>query len=123
MEIDSSQSMMTPVGGLDPIESARLQTPPGSGGALNKDEQLQAAAKQFEGIFLQQILKQMQETMQEASFDPEDSSNGQVDALYCTFLTDAVSQQGGVGLWEKIYDQMKQMSALGGDSQTIDAGV
>jgi flagellar protein FlgJ len=81
-----------------------------------KDEELKAVARQFESIFINQVLKQMQETIQESSFDPEDSSNEQVHGMYCTFLADAVSERGGVGLWEKIYEQLK-------NSQTPDVPV
>ncbi len=76
-----------------------------------KDEELRAVARQFESIFINQVLKQMQETIQESSFDPEDSSNEQVHGMYCTFLADAVSERGGVGLWEKIYEQLKNSQA------------
>lgn len=72
----------------------------------SQHEELKAAAKKFEGVFVRQILKQMQETIENASFDPEDSSNQQIHGMYCNFLGDMISQQGGFGLWEKIYEQM-----------------
>jgi Rod binding domain-containing protein len=92
-------------------------------GSANKDEQLKAAARQFESVFVNQILKQMQETIQEASFDPEDSSNQQVHGMYCTFLADAVSERGGFGLWETIYEQLSQQQAAAGGAETVDAKV
>jgi flagellar protein FlgJ len=91
--------------------------------SCGKDEQLKAAAKQFEAVFVNQILKQMQDTIQEASFDPEDSSNQQVHGMYCTFLADAVSERGGFGLWETIYEQLSQQQASAGGAETVDAKV
>lgn len=83
-----------------------------SGEAGRKLEQLEAAAKNFEGIFVQQILKQMQETIENASFDPDDNAGKQVHSMYTTFMADAISQQGGFGMWEQIYDQLVQTEGL-----------
>ncbi|MCE5186741.1 MAG: rod-binding protein [Planctomycetaceae bacterium] len=98
--------LQQPNAGLD-IAAGGVESAPRSSG---KAQQLEAAARQFEGVFIQQILKQMQETIEESSFDPEDSSNGQVHGMYCTFLADAISQRGGVGLWEQIYDQLNRLT-------------
>ncbi|MHC5100343.1 MAG: hypothetical protein ACYSOG_00730 [Planctomycetota bacterium] len=54
-----------------------------------------------------------------ASFDPDDSSNEQVHSLYCTFLADSVSQSGGFGLWETIYEQMADTAGLNSGSQAV----
>lgn len=91
--------------------------------SCDKDEQLKAAARQFEAVFVNQILKQMQETIQESSFDPEDSSNQQVHGMYCTFMADAVSERGGFGLWETIYEQLRDNPSGGGGAETLDATV
>jgi len=109
--------------GLEALNSARqaaLRTAIEPGG---KDEELKAAARQFEAVFVNQILKQMQETIQEASFDPEDSSGAQVHGMYCTFLADAVSERGGFGLWETIYEQLSRLQGEAGSALTLDAKV
>lgn len=122
--MDIAQLLSQPVSsGLDAVEAARESQRRQAAGAVGKNEELKAVAQQFEGIFIQQILKQMQETIQESSFDPEDSSNDQVHSLYCTFLTDAVSERGGLGLWETIYEQMSRMQATDDGGQTVDASV
>jgi Rod binding domain-containing protein len=97
-----------------PLAAMEAAGPPKTGPLADRDVRLQDAAKQFESIFIQQMLKQMQETMQEASLDPEDGSSEQVHGLYCTFLADAAAQEGGFGLWEKIYEQMSGITAGGG---------
>lgn len=121
--MDIAQLLLQPNQGLENVEAARelqLRQAARPGG---KDEELKAAAKQFESIFVHQILKQMQETVEESSFDPEDSSNEQVHGLYCTFLADAVSEQGGLGLWEKIYEQLKQTQASDAGGENVNARV
>ena len=77
---------------------------------VSQHDELKTAAKKFEAVFVRQILKQMQETIENTSFDPEDSANQQVHGMYCTYLGDMIAQQGGFGLWEKIYEQMVRMS-------------
>ena len=86
-----------------------------------KHQELEAAAKNFEGIFVHQILKQMQETIENASFDPDDNAGKQVHSMYSTFMADAIAQQGGFGMWEQIYDQLLQSERLGKEpvSQTL----
>ena len=99
----------------DPAEAARgLQ-----GGDRSADpRRLEDAAKRFEGLFVQQILKQMKETAEQ--LEPEDdeeandkSSSEHIKSMFWTFLGDAVTQQGGFGLWEKIYDQMASRAEPG----------
>lgn len=95
--------------GLEPLEIAKTQDISVSTKAAHQQDELKDAAKSFEAVFVKQILKQMQETIENASFDPEDTSNQQVHGMYCTFLSDMIAQKGGFGLWEKIYDQMVSM--------------
>ena len=101
--------------GLEPMDGPQSVAKGHGDGAAA--EQLKTVAKGFESIFINQILKQMQETIKNSSFDPDDSSNEQVHSLYCTFLADSVSQSGGFGLWEKIYEQMADAAGLDSGSQ------
>ncbi|MHC5083164.1 MAG: rod-binding protein [Planctomycetota bacterium] len=77
---------------------------------------LKEVAKQFEGIFINEILKQMQETIKNSSFDPDDSANEQVHSMYCTFLGESIAEKGGFGVWEQIYKQMAEMRGLDTDA-------
>jgi Rod binding domain-containing protein len=117
IKIDPLQTGSALMNDLDPIDG--LQSAVKGNGAAAGAEQLKTVAKGFESIFINQILKQMQETIKNASFDPDDSSNEQVHGLYCTFLADSVSQNGGFGLWKKIYEQMADAAGLDSGSQTV----
>ncbi len=69
-----------------------------------EDEKRKEVARNFEGIFLHQILDKMKDTIPES--DLEDSSSKQIKGMYWSFMRDALAEQGGFGLWEKIYEQM-----------------
>jgi len=115
MKIDSLLTNPVLMNGLEPTDGA--QTVAKNNAVAAEAEQLKEVAKGFESIFIKQVLKQMQETIKNASFDPDDSSNEQVHGLYCTFLADSVSQSGGFGLWETIYEQMADAAGLNSGSQ------
>lgn len=68
------------------------------------DEKRKKVARDFEGVFLHQILDKMKDTIPES--DLEDSSSKQIKSMYWSFMSDALADQGGFGLWEKIYEQM-----------------
>ena len=110
MKIDPLLTSSTLMNGPEPVGGP--QSVAKAGGVAAELEQLKTVAKGFESIFVKQILNQMQETIKEASFDPDDSSNEQVHSLYCTFLADSVSQNGGFGLWENIYEKMADAAGL-----------
>ena len=82
-------------------------------------EQLRQAARQFETVFVHQILKQMKESVDYASLDEEDESGEQIQSMYWSFMADSIGQQGGLGFWKAIYDDMA--SAQGIDTRQYPA--
>ena len=68
--------------------------------------QLRSAAQQFETVFLHQILKQMKESVDYASLDEEDESGEQIQSMYWSFMADHLGQQGGLGFWKTIYNDL-----------------
>lgn len=106
---------------MNPVESVHLQTEDwllqaGSAqaartlreGRASDPQGLQQAARQFEGLFIRQILKQMQEATSQLEPEDEekDSSAEHIQSMFWTFLGDAVTEQGGFGLWKSIYQQV-----------------
>ena len=69
-----------------------------------EDQKRMKVAKNFEAIVIGQILETMKQTIPES--DIEDSTSNQVHSMYWSFLGDALSEQGGFGLWEQIYESM-----------------
>lgn len=75
-------------------------------------EQLRSVSKQFEAVFLHQIVKQMQETIDYASFDEEDGSGEHIQSMYWSSMADTMAQQGGVGFWKVIYDDLARSQGI-----------
>ena len=74
--------------------------------------ELRAAAQQFETVFVHQILKQMKESVDYASLDEEDESGEQIQSMYWSFMADNVGQQGGLGFWTAIYDDLARAQGI-----------
>ena len=83
-------------------------TPPGmrtGDTALDlEDEQKKKVAKDFESIFIHQLMDVMKDTIPES--DMEDGASKQIKSMYWSFMAQAVADGGGMGMWENIYDQM-----------------
>ncbi|MBN1124158.1 MAG: rod-binding protein [Sedimentisphaerales bacterium] len=69
-----------------------------------EDEKRKQTARDFESIFLHRLFSAMQQTIPES--DLEDSSSGQIKSMYWSFMAQAVADQGGLGLWKQVYEQM-----------------
>ena len=73
-----------------------------------EDEERKKVARDFESIFIHQIMKEMKNTIPES--DLEDSSSKEIKSMYWSFMAQAVAERGGFGLWEHIYEQMPKGS-------------
>ena len=82
-----------------------------------EDEHRKKIAKDFESIFIRQLLDTMKETIPDS--DLEDSSSKQVESIYWSFLGDAVAEKGGFGLWKEIYKSMREQEGLVTDQAQI----
>lgn len=83
----------------------------------NQDaNQLEELSKKFEGLLLHQIFKQAQQTTDQIHGDEEDEESSQdagseqYQSLYWTQMADVVSEQGGIGLWKTMYNQLQQQA-------------
>lgn len=62
-------------------------------------------AKNFESLFLKQLVNQMKSTVdEEGLFD--DPVGGQIRDMFYSFLSDDISDKGGFGMWKEIYNMM-----------------
>jgi len=82
-------------------------------------QKLQEVAKKFEGVLLHQMFKQAQQNIEQMDTDEdeevEDGGGEQIQSLYWSQMSDLVSEQGGVGLWKSIYQQIAQQAHLPAD--------
>ena len=68
------------------------------------EEQKKKVARDFESIFIHQLMETMKATIPDE--ESEDVAAGQVKSMYWSFMAQAVSDQGGLGLWKDIYKSM-----------------
>ncbi|HOK65225.1 MAG TPA: hypothetical protein PLV55_00290 [Anaerohalosphaeraceae bacterium] len=84
--------------------------------SAGRTKELEETAKQFEGILLQQVFKQMKEATEslEVNDEEEGEETGfgeQIQSMFWMFLGEQVSREGGVGLWKEMVQQwMKEES-------------
>jgi len=86
-----------------------------------EDEKKKKVAKDFESIFIHQLLEKMKDTIPKS--DLEDSSSEQIKSMYWSFMAQAVADKGGFGLWEKIYQDMPKNSEEQVNQQNLDASI
>ena len=95
---------------LAPNALIRIDTADGSGEKTKDLKRLEETAKQFEGLLLQQVFKQMKEATEQLESEEDDEGEAavgeQYKSMFWTFLGQSVTEQGGFGMWESIYDQM-----------------
>jgi Rod binding domain-containing protein len=70
-------------------------------------EKMKKVAKDFEAIFLRQIMKNMQDTVPDSKLF-ESSQMDQIQSMFWSFLADKLADDGGLGLWKNIYEEIKQ---------------
>jgi Rod binding domain-containing protein len=90
----------------DPAQMVRRLDEDGGGETPQK---LEEVARQFEGIFLHQILKQMQSATASLEDESEDPAGEQIKSMYWDFWAETLTQRGGVGLWKSLYRQLSRM--------------
>ena len=73
-----------------------------------EDMHRRKVARDFESIFIHQIIDKMKDTIPQS--DLADSSSEQIQSMYWSFLGDAIAEKGGFGLWKQIYEQMPKSS-------------
>lgn len=104
---------------LAPNALIRIDTADGSGEKTKNLKRLEETAKQFEGLLLQQVFKQMKEATEQLESEEDDEGEAavgeQYKSMFWTFLGQSVTEQGGFGMWESIYDQMAAQAAQTSD--------
>lgn len=93
----------------------------GQAGIDFEEEKKKKVAKDFESIFIHQLLEKMKNTIPES--DLEDSSSEQVKSMYWSFMAQAVADKGGFGLWEKVYEAMPKNSTQHVNQENLDASI
>ncbi len=69
-----------------------------------EDERLKKASKDFESVFIHELLKRMEDTIPDSGM--EDQSSKQIKGMYWSYMAEAIADRGGFGLWKNIYNSM-----------------
>jgi len=78
---------------------------PGAGVDIDvADERRKKVARDFESVFIHEILKRMEDTI--PASDMEDQSSKQIKSMYWSYMAQAIADRGGFGLWKNIYEAM-----------------
>jgi len=73
-----------------------------------EDLQKQKLAKDFESLLVTRLLNEVKASISASSFD-EDAGSDQIHGMFWSFLAEDVSEKGGFGLWQEIYQNLKDM--------------
>jgi len=79
-------------------------------GAGQTDKALRQAARDFESVLLERLLKEMKNTIPDSGLTGGGATK-QLHGLFWSFLAREIAEKGGLGLWKDLY---KQWSAAGG---------
>ncbi len=91
-----------------------------------KEKQLEKACKQFEGVFLASLWKEMMASARRLGGEDRKRPFGPMEDTAVEMASEALSEAEGVGLWKVLYDQLQEsLSAevsAGGKEKRISAG-
>jgi Rod binding domain-containing protein len=93
------------------IADLMREVQPASGAAVRSDEKKQQVAHDFESVLLTRLFNQVQQSLGQWDLE-EDGTSRQVQGLFWFYLAREVSDQGGVGLWKDIYQQLQQLDGV-----------
>ena len=74
----------------------------------SSDARKMQLAKNFESLLLTKLFDQVKESIKESSFD-DDPASGQVHGMFWSYLAQDISDKGGFGLWQDIYENFKDL--------------
>jgi len=76
-----------------------------------RDIQLREASRKMEAAFLNYVFKTMEKTIPKTSVSGG-SNNNLASMMFSSVMADAVSEQGGMGLGDQLYNSLKEMDEI-----------
>ncbi len=99
-----------PLEGVDlfkPIPKTDLSQGVDASDFAARDSEREKIAKAFESILLVRLMEQMKNSVGKWGFE-EDPASEQVQGIFWMHLAEEMGAQGGIGLWENIYEYMNE---------------
>lgn len=111
-------SSMPAAANTEPLLQARFRALDGS--AKTTPEQLKKVARDFEGVLIEKLMQEMQNTIPESELF---SSAGmkQIQSMFWSFLSDQVAQNGGIGLAQNLYRDLCRSVGVNPEEATAGA--
>lgn len=104
---------------LIPVAVVLSPSPPMDLGKIGhlSEEQKKQAAKNFEAVFINKLLEEMENTLGEWGFE-KDGASRQIQGIFRLYLSQHIANNGGFGLWKEIY---KSLINSANTSTTVDS--
>jgi len=87
--------------------------------ANRSDEEKKRLARDFESVLLTRLFDQMKDSVGNWGLE-EDGASQQIQGLFWHFLAQDVSEKGGFGLWQEIYQQFNEMDGSAAAGEFVD---
>ncbi len=83
------------------------------------NQNLIEAAQSFESVLINKLVETMQDTVGQWGGEKESAFN-QINGIFSFYLSDAISKQGGLGLWKDLSASLEQLSNGGIETNKLD---
>ncbi len=128
--MDPSELILTkpvlPPSSLEQLSAARrLQAAKGSNAAEPQevsDQRKVQLARDFESVLLERLFDQMKNTVGDWGLE-KDGASEQVQGLFWLYLARDIADKGGFGLWEDIYQFLKDVDMGNAAADSLDEAV
>jgi Rod binding domain-containing protein len=84
-----------------------------------EDEKKKKIAKDFEGVLLNKVMEEMQNSVPDSGL-LEDETSKQTQGLFQMYMAQDIASKGGFGLWKQIYAQMNETPGQSAPANTMD---
>jgi len=77
----------------------------------HSDAQIKKVSQDFEGIFMRMMFKEMRDSVQKSNLFGDTNAMNIFESMRDDQLADKISQSGGIGLGQIIYQRLQQITA------------
>ena len=102
---------VTPSAPLQNIEKSRLES--------KTEEKKKQIAKDFESLLINKLLDEMKNSIGEWGFE-KDGASSQIQGIFWMYLSQDISENGGIGLWKEIYKTMGDINSEDTTGKSLD---
>jgi len=81
------------------------------------EEKKKQAAKDFESVFINKLLDEMNNTIGQWGFE-KDGVSKQIQGLFSLYLSEHIANSGGFGLWKDVYQFLTDLSQVKTTTET-----